>query len=821
MHAALAYDRGSFVVVAARTKKIVRELSLRFRQRRPYSKCLDFELISHADAYSEDSMSVYLRRMMNSVVNIEWWILQSFDEAFGRLYKLHLALCRDSARGVEAEDLLTETLRKMLSLLADRHTYLQKVYYKDMQSRMENYIHQLDVLFMTTTQLKKVNSSCVSWVQYIRRDCPRLLIQDEIEDTEMPDIAASAWTFDGLNIYGDWPQGRNTDQKNLSMSAGWFQHNAMAESMTQSVLLEEHRYGERVASLIRELFPEECSHVHASVDSPQSMSVPHLFHCDTEWRTNTLSEEVLENKEVYGDLVVCLAFEAVNAFKMYLISREEKQPSIAILWNLLRPLMCLQMYLHTSFPLMCLDVVGRLECIQYFSTYLPFSFGPESMHTPVTLTELFALDAWMLAGWITFGAVQSARGVTKNIVFLVIVLRREDDEVYAGDMTQSCNLYIGLSRGRDVLHIFLRDLRPALQASPSCNVEGPRRERNNEPGSFIPKAAVRYRGKGELRLCQLYTYLEQQVWTAYEAGAQGMRDAYARYSGSQNWRFDTALFDEKYCTRLVGRRYPASELLKHVVAVLDAAEMYFRLYAPFGPSEVESSRAAEYKTCDLFPNPKSVEALRDKNTALMWAQLANLPEVAELPQRTNALPSFDKYLNSGQTALEADGDGGEDITVYLEHERRRIREDIIEHWGRLAIDAITVQPSTPERVTVAIPFAVGLQMSHEDLNFVIALMGEFATTSLCSYYNRQTAVRLEIVRPKKNEFEIEGERFCYQQCFSDRPGFNIVLGEEQRPVVHASRAMGLEHQHEQQRVVLARCTSYVAAAVWVHASQRS
>jgi hypothetical protein len=32
MHAALAYDRGNFVVVAARTKQILRELSLRFRQ---------------------------------------------------------------------------------------------------------------------------------------------------------------------------------------------------------------------------------------------------------------------------------------------------------------------------------------------------------------------------------------------------------------------------------------------------------------------------------------------------------------------------------------------------------------------------------------------------------------------------------------------------------------------------------------------------------------------------------------------------------------------------------------------------------------------
>jgi hypothetical protein len=48
-------------------------------------------------------------------------------------------------------------------------------------------------------------------------------------------------------------------------------------------------------------------------------------------------------------------------------------------------------------------------------------------------------------------------------------------------------------------------------------------------------------------------------------------------------------------------------------------------------------------------------------------------------------------------------------------------------------------------------------------------------------------------------------------------GYNITLNEEQRPVVHAYYAMGLEHQHEQQQVVLARCTSYIAATVWVHA----
>jgi hypothetical protein len=83
----------------------------------------------------------------------------------------------------------------ILSLLADRHAYLHKVYYKDMHDRMEKHIRQLDVLFMTTTPLKKVNSSSVSWVPYVRRDCPRRLVQDGIGDTPTPGIAAVAWTI--------------------------------------------------------------------------------------------------------------------------------------------------------------------------------------------------------------------------------------------------------------------------------------------------------------------------------------------------------------------------------------------------------------------------------------------------------------------------------------------------------------------------------------------------------------------------------------------------------------------------------------------------
>ena len=106
--------------------------------------------------------------------------------------------------------------------------------------------------------------------------------------------------------------------------------------MSHSVLGEEHRYGERVASLIRRLFPVTCSHVQASVDSPQSIVVPHLFHRGLAWRTEDSNQEVLENKEVYGDILVRLAFEAEGAFKLNLVAGKRKQLH-SLHWSQPRP----------------------------------------------------------------------------------------------------------------------------------------------------------------------------------------------------------------------------------------------------------------------------------------------------------------------------------------------------------------------------------------------------------------------------------------------------------------------------------------------------
>jgi hypothetical protein len=105
-----------------------------------------------------------------------------------------------------------------------------------------------------------------------------------------------------------------------------------------------------------------------------------------------------------------------------------------------------------------------------------------------------------------------------------------------------------------------------------------------------------------------------------------MRDAYVRYCSGTNWRFDSAFLTDEYSTRLVGRRVLASGLLQHVFAALRDAELVFCRSSPLLPGEVQSSRTAEYKTCDLFPRSESEQGVSDK-TAKLWEETANLPEV--------------------------------------------------------------------------------------------------------------------------------------------------------------------------------------------------
>lgn len=69
-------------------------------------------------------------------------------------------------------------------------------------------------------------------------------------------------------------------------------------------------------------------------------------------------------------------------------------------------------------------------------------------------------------------------------------------------------------------------------------------------------------------------------------------------------------------------------------------------------------------------------------------------------------------------------------------------------------------------------------------------------------------------RHKKKEVDVAGEIFLEEQCHSNRPAF-CLLEHGCDEVFHLYSAMGLAHQHDDVRILLARCKSGTIALLWL------
>ena len=72
----------------------------------------------------------------------------------------------------------------------------------------------------------------------------------------------------------------------------------------------------------------------------------------------------------------------------------------------------------------------------------------------------------------------------------------------------------------------------------------------------------------------------------------------------------------------------------------------------------------------------------------------------------------------------------------------------------------------------------------------------------------------QTTRHKKKEVDVAGEIFLEEQCHSNRPAF-CLLEDGCDEIFHLYSAMGLPHQHDDVRVLLARCRSSDIALLWI------
>jgi len=146
------------------------------------------------------------------------------------------------------------------------------------------------------------------------------------------------------------------------------------------------------------------------------------------------------------------------------------------------------------------------------------------------------------------------------------------------------------------------------------------------------------------------------------------------------------------------------------------------------------------------------------------------------------------------------------------------RLDILTFWRKWSIDAVTVHVQAPEAALVALPVVIFDWAEDTDVNALLAVLCASVKEALEQRRAGSSAVVTKrIVRHKKADLEIGGHRYIIPACWSDRPGFEILVADgsghaEPRVVAHVYAAMGLSHQHSLQQVLLARTYSMEAAA---------
>jgi len=137
----------------------------------------------------------------------------------------------------------------------------------------------------------------------------------------------------------------------------------------------------------------------------------------------------------------------------------------------------------------------------------------------------------------------------------------------------------------------------------------------------------------------------------------------------------------------------------------------------------------------------------------------------------------------------------------------------ISHLKDIMLDAICVNVLM-DQITVSLPLflyspAWSLQIDPSDVAYELFQL---------FYIQLPVDIRQNLVpqttRHKKKEVDVAGEIFLEEQCHSNRPAF-CLLEHGCDETFHLYSAMGLPHQHDDVRVLLARCRSSDIALLWI------
>ena len=383
---------------------------------------------------------------------------QRLAESDKTLLDLRCRLWRDGTPDLKKEE-VKNVLRAMLLELATRHSFLHTTYYAERAERMENSMKGIRVVLLTSSALRKLNSTASNWARMLKAFRRISLISDEYQAMGVLKATASVSPFDHAIFYGDlaqlpdaqaqyqddgtvqWEIGRedgggnneNTYQAIDRYNCGsWFQTESqnvpLVETFTSS---ETHRLGNSIVRCLRKVFPESFQKLD-SKRRGDTLFLPVLFQIPAQnykysESGKRLVPETIREPTMFVHALLHVAIEVVQTMCC------DTSPSGTV-----------QILVMSFYKEWLSEFEAFLRC--YLASACKSLHGYCGIPFDKLLETCYSFEALIERKVLQLNSVWSLKGIDSSVAFLFVPRRSESDFGWHGRLLDLSGLRIAISR---------------------------------------------------------------------------------------------------------------------------------------------------------------------------------------------------------------------------------------------------------------------------------------------------------------------------------------------------------------------------------------
>jgi hypothetical protein len=544
-------------------------------------------------------------------------------------------------------------------------------------------------------------------------------------------------------------------------------------SVQKLVSTETFRTSEPGLTVLRNIFPEFLTDCTAGDNNHTTHYLPVLAHGVTDWRLNQ-SQENVASGVLFSAVLLIVALELVVA------TSSGQQISIAVHGFLLSTIEALEQYLTAALPSMCEHIRNTIgvECEDTYEW---------------SVSKLKHQQILLFRGPYNVGGLNA-------VVSIPLIPRHSDiKQGWRGLVAQTPLLYSALSRGSRRIYPVMEDLRWDLVV--------PSKSGDNDLDSRVRKLGLVTTAK---------TLGRKDKWIKTQVALSHTCAVFEKVLADNNcakWlTLQTPLNFHSRFPSILASDVLQSLLNIPVVQWESHMKTALAMYDALKFDWVRLQRNEQNQSIDqFFGTPNFQELMYENDTNMDTHPSTRAPD----------LKRYDYNADSGPDANWLAG-----------------------FWTKLMIDSVAVTITSDKEAIVQIPLAARLPrvgdlareekakgVDWSDPCYLARAISRLAYDALMEHFTsadwfEDTTLSCCMRAHKNTELFIGPEIFFVPLCRSDRPAYIIdaeVANSEAATgktieLLHMYPCMGLEHAHEVQQVLLARCKNHDVAAAVVFAA---